>query len=97
MLVKGKQTREVVLAPESALVPRSGENYVFRIDHGKVVEVKVKLGERRGAEVEILEGLAPNALVVTAGQLKLRTGDAVEVVESTDEPAAKKASKRDGT
>jgi membrane fusion protein, multidrug efflux system len=97
VLVKGKQTREVVLAPESALVPRSGENFVFRIDHGKVVEVKVKLGERRGAEVEILDGLAPNTLVVTAGQLKLRTGDAVEVVDSAPGPAAKKAATRDGT
>jgi len=97
VLVKGKRTREVVLAPESALVPRSGENFVFRIDHGKVVEVKVKLGERRGAEVEILEGLSPNTLVVTAGQLKLRTGDAVDVVDGTPEPAAKKAAEKDGT
>jgi membrane fusion protein (multidrug efflux system) len=97
VLVKGKQTREVVLAPESALVPRSGVNFVFRIDHGKAVEVKVKLGERRGAEVEILEGLTPDALVVTAGQLKLRNGDAVEVVDGALEPAARTSAKRDGT
>jgi membrane fusion protein (multidrug efflux system) len=97
VLVKGKQKREVVLAPESAIVPRSGETFVFRIDHGKAVEVKVKLGERRGAEVEIVEGLLPNALVVTAGQLKLRNGVAVEVVDGTPEPAVSKAAKRDGT
>jgi membrane fusion protein (multidrug efflux system) len=97
VLVKGKQTREVVLAPESALVPRSGENFVFRIDNGKAVEVKVKLGERRGAEVEILEGLLPNTTVVTAGQLKLRDGDAVEVVEGAPGPAAKRSATRDGT
>jgi membrane fusion protein (multidrug efflux system) len=97
VLVKGKQTREVVLAPESAIVPRSGETFVFRIDHGKAVEVKVKLGERRGAEVEIVEGLLPNALVVTAGQLKLRNGVAVEVIDGRPEPAAKKSAKRDGT
>ena len=53
ILVKGKQTREVVLAPESAIVPRGGETFVFRIENGKAVEAKVKLGERRGAEVEI--------------------------------------------
>jgi len=97
VLVKGKQTREVVLAPESAIVPRSGETFVFRIDNGKAVEVKVKLGERRGAEVEVLEGLVPNAVVVTAGQLKLRNGAAVEVVDGGPEPAAGKAAKRDGT
>ena len=82
VLVKGKQTRDVVLAPESAIVPRGGETFVFRIESGKAVEAKVKLGERRGAEVEVLEGLAPNAQVVTAGQLKLRNGVAVEIVDA---------------
>lgn len=82
LLVRGKQTREVVLAPESAIVPRSGETYVFRIDNGKAIEVKVKLGERKGAEVEIVEGLSPNAEVVTAGQVKLRNGTAVEIVDA---------------
>jgi membrane fusion protein (multidrug efflux system) len=94
VLVKGKQTREVVLVPESAIVPRGGETFVFRIDAGKAFEARVKLGERHGAEVEILEGVLPNAQVVTAGQLKLRNGMAVEVIE----PAQKKAAaKKDGT
>jgi membrane fusion protein (multidrug efflux system) len=101
VLVKGKQTREVVLAPESAIVPRGGENFVYRIDAGKAIEAKVKLGERRGAEVEILEGVMPNAQLVTAGQLKLRNGISVEVVERGAEPAgrkrAKDAAKKDGT
>ena len=82
VLVKGKQTREVVLAPESAIVPRGGETFVFRIENGKAIEAKVKLGERRGAEVEVLEGLAANVQVVTAGQLKLRNGVAVEIVDA---------------
>jgi membrane fusion protein (multidrug efflux system) len=42
----------------------------------------VKLGERRGVEVEVLEGLLPDAQVVTAGQLKLRNGVAVEIVDA---------------
>src|SRR5262245_11555440 len=97
VLVKGKQTREVVLVPESAIVPRGGENFVFRIEAGKAVEAKVKLGERRGAEVEILEGVLPNALLVTAGQLKLRNGAPVEVIETEAVPAIKKAeAMRDG-
>jgi membrane fusion protein, multidrug efflux system len=89
VLVKGKQIREVVLVPESAIVPRGGETFVFRIDAGKAIEAKVKLGERYGPEVEILEGVLPNAQVVTAGQLRLRNGIAVEVIDH--EPAAKKA------
>jgi membrane fusion protein, multidrug efflux system len=95
VLVKGKQTREVVLAPESAIVPRGGETFVFRVDAGKAMETRVKLGERRGAEVEILEGVMPNTQVVTAGQLKLRNGAAVEIVDSGQTPGA--ARKRDGT
>jgi membrane fusion protein (multidrug efflux system) len=88
----------VVLAPESAIVPRGGETFVFRIDAGKAIEAKVKLGERRGAEVEILEGVPPNTQLVTAGQLKLRNGVAVEVIDAGPAPAEKKAAgKKDGT
>jgi membrane fusion protein (multidrug efflux system) len=94
VLVKGKQTREVVLAPESAIVPRGGETFVYRIDNGKAMEAKVKLGERRGAEVEIVEGVMPNTQVVTAGQLKLRNGTPVEIIESQPEPDAGKAADR---
>ncbi len=98
VLVKGKQTREVVLAPESAIVPRGGETYVFRIENGKAMETRVKLGERRGAEVEIVEGLVPNTQLVTAGQLKLRNGIDVEVIESAPTPVENKsAAKKDGT
>jgi membrane fusion protein (multidrug efflux system) len=96
VLVKGKQTREVVLVPESAIVPRGGETFLFRIDAGKAIETRVRLGERLGPEVEILEGVLPNTQVVTAGQLKLRNGVAVEVIEP--EPVARKAAaKKNGT
>jgi membrane fusion protein (multidrug efflux system) len=97
IIVRGKQTREVVLAPESAIVPRGGENFVFRIDNGKAVEAKVKLGERKGAEVEILEGVTPNTQLVTAGQLKLRNGAAVEVVDAGAAPAGKGGARKGGS
>jgi membrane fusion protein (multidrug efflux system) len=98
VLVKGKQTREVVLAPEAAIVPRGGETYVYRIENGKAMETKVKLGERRGAEVEIVEGVVPNTQLVTAGQLKLRNGIGVEVIDSAPAAADKtSAAKKDGT
>lgn len=96
VLVKGKQTREVVLAPESAIVPRGGETFVYRIENGKAMETKVKLGERRGAEVEIVEGIVPNTQIVTAGQLKLRNGISVEVIESAPAPAEKKSTAKKG-
>lgn len=41
----------------------------------------VKLGERQGNRVAIVEGVEPGEMVVTAGQLKLNNGTRVEVIE----------------
>lgn len=93
IVVKGKQTREVVMAPEGAIVPRGGDTFVYRIENGKAVEAKVKLGERRGGEVELVEGVLPNTMIVTAGQLKLRNGAPVEIVNT----AASAEPRKEGT
>lgn len=82
--IKGLQNREVVLIPESAIVPKAGETFVFRVEGGKAAESRVQLGERKNAEVEVLTGLVANSVVVTAGQQKLRDGTAVEVVPSAE-------------
>ena len=82
ILIKGAVQRDVVVVPESAILPRAGDNFVFRVSDGKAREVGVKLGERSDATVEITEGVTPGDLVVTAGQHKLRDGAAVEVVAS---------------
>ena len=71
---------EVPVVPEAALVPAPGDTqFVYRVEDGKVRRVNVTTGQRRDAMVEIVEGLAPGAVVVTAGQLKLREGAAVKV------------------
>lgn len=82
IVVKGRESREVVTVPESAIVPRGGESFVYIIEGGKAVERKVTLGKREGGNVQILSGLAARSMVVVAGQLKLRDGVAVEVVQS---------------
>lgn len=84
--IQGLASREVTVIPESAIVPRGGEAFVYRIDNGRAVEARVKLGARKDAEVEILEGLDAKATVVTAGQQKLRDGAMVEIITAT--PAA---------
>lgn len=86
IVIKGKAEREVVTVPESAIVPKGGETFVYRVEAGKAVETKVALGNRGDGAVEILEGLLPKAVVVVAGQQKLRNGAAVEVVESASAP-----------
>jgi membrane fusion protein (multidrug efflux system) len=86
ILVKGQQSREVVMVPESAIVPRGGETFVYRIENGKATEARVEVGERRNGEVEILQGLLADTAVVTAGQQKLRNGADVEVIVSDERP-----------
>ena len=42
----------------------------------------VQLGETRGDQVAVLKGVAAGEKVVTAGQLKLRNGAAVQINNS---------------
>lgn len=80
VLVKGLATREVVIVPEAAILPRGGDTFVYRVESGKAFETRVKTGERKNGEVEILEGLLGQAVIVVAGQQKLRDGSPVEIV-----------------
>lgn len=76
-------THHSVVLPESVLVPQAtGEKAVFVVtdqpDKGKVAELKiVEIGERMAGEVEVLSGIKEGDTVVTAGQLKIRSGDQV--------------------
>ncbi|HEX2216510.1 MAG TPA: efflux RND transporter periplasmic adaptor subunit [Xanthobacteraceae bacterium] len=78
--IKGMKEEEVVVVPESAIVPRGGDTFIYRIENGKAVEARVRLGQRKNGNVEVVEGLAPDSMVVTAGHQRLRDGAAVEVV-----------------
>ena len=78
--VKGQVKRNVLVVPEAAIVPRGEDKIVYLVSNGQAVEVKVELGNRNNGMVEILDGLAEEAMVVTAGQQKLKNGSAVEIV-----------------
>lgn len=78
-----KLKEDALTIPEQAIVPQGDSQYVFKIDDGKVKLIKVTLGMRRSGRVEILDGLAVDDEVVTAGQLKLRDGTLVSVVSKT--------------
>lgn len=73
------QRKNVLMVPEQAIVP-GAQPAVFKVVEGKAVLVRVKLGERRAALVEVVDGLVEGDVVVTAGQLKLREGAAVRAV-----------------
>jgi len=77
------QLKEDALSvPEQAIVPQGDSQFVFKIVDGKVKMTKVVTGTRREGRVEIVEGLSAGDQVVTAGQLKIRDGTAVSVVDS---------------
>lgn len=80
VIVKGKEEKRVVTVPESAVVSRGGETLIYRLEDGKAVETQVTIGRRRNGQVEILQGLAANTQVVTAGHGRLRNGSEVEIV-----------------
>jgi len=84
------ERKSVLMVPEQAIVP-GGQPAVFKVVDGKASLVKVKLGVRRTAQVEVVEGLAAGDLIVTAGQLKLREGAAVRPVGEGAPPAAPQA------
>lgn len=67
-------------APEESIVPVGDQHFLFKVVDGKAVYTRVKLGERSRGDVEIVEGLNPGDVVVTAGLLKIRDGMPVAVL-----------------
>ncbi|MFC5300353.1 efflux RND transporter periplasmic adaptor subunit [Azospira restricta] len=84
---------DALMIPEQALVADPQQAFVFTVVDGKAKKVPVKTGLRRGAQVEVVEGLKEGDVVVAAGQLKLRDGapvrDAAAPPPGTPAPAAK--------
>lgn len=76
-------TREnAMFVPEQAIVPVGDRVQVYRVVDGKSVPTFVRAGQREKGQVEILEGLTPNDMVITAGHLKLpRPGMPVTIVQ----------------
>ena len=75
-------SRSSVTVPEAAIIPRSTGTVVFIATGDKVREAKVRTGKRSNGAVEILEGLAAGAQVITAGNTRLSDGAAIAIVPS---------------
>ncbi len=81
--------------PEEAIVPQGGKQFVIKVVNGttpnsRVTQrAEVKLGLRSPGKVEVLEGLEPGDLVVTAGQQRVqRDGTEVRVLDMAAAPAS---------
>ena len=89
--------RDSIVIPEEALFPVGDEKYVYKVVDGKALRQKVGIGQRREGRVEIVNGLARDDVIVTAGAIKLREGVAVTIANSaapapvgkSDEPPSK--------
>ncbi|WP_202911127.1 efflux RND transporter periplasmic adaptor subunit [Ancylobacter sp. TS-1] len=85
VVVKGRETRDAVFVPESAIVPRGQDRLVWQVVDGKARQAKVQLGQRLNGEVEV-SGIPAGAMIVVAGQGRLQPGVAVEVVAPPPAP-----------
>lgn len=82
LTIKGV-TRQTVTVPESAIVQRGTESFIFVAEDKTASERKVRLGKRMPGIIEILEGVDAGAEVVVAGTTRLSNGAAIEVIAST--------------
>jgi membrane fusion protein, multidrug efflux system len=97
-LIIGEKGDSIVV-PEAAVAREGDVEYVWVVQSGKVGRRRVITGTRENAQIEIVHGLRPDELVVTAGQLKLYNGAAINITNMgdnlalDDEPAESDKSK----
>ncbi len=99
-VIVGERTN-ALMVPEEAIVPQGQEFFVYKVVEGQARRVPVKIGVRRDARVEVVEGLQAGDQVVTAGMRLSRDGQPVRIVpqqgKALDQSAAaKKAPAPDG-
>jgi membrane fusion protein (multidrug efflux system) len=76
------ERQSALMVPEEAIVPLGDDFFVYTVADDKARRVRVKLGVRRDAMVELLEGVKAGDRVVTAGMRVQRDGQPVRVVNA---------------
>ncbi|MEY3220323.1 MAG: hypothetical protein RIT27_1680 [Pseudomonadota bacterium] len=82
-LVLGERENALII-PEQAIVPQGGDSFVFKVQEDKAILTKIKLGQRRTGDVEVIEGLNAGDSVVIAGQMKLHPNATVMILPSQE-------------
>ncbi len=67
------------MVPREAVREDGGKKIVFVLREGRLSRVEVTLGEARGTEMEVMDGVAPGETVVTGGPKGLKDGQKVVV------------------
>lgn len=71
---------DATLLPKAALQGGGDDSVVYVVADGKAKRTRVRLGRETGGRVQVLDGIAPGAMVVTVGQAALRDGVDVQVL-----------------
>jgi membrane fusion protein (multidrug efflux system) len=77
---------DAVIVPRDCLVERGADRSAYVVDNGAIKVVKVKVGISNRSQMEILAGVQPGAMLVSAGQAMLAEGQKVKPV--TAKPGA---------
>lgn len=78
-LVLNTEKRAVLIPNQAAQISQKGP-FVYVVKSDDTAELRpVKLGQRQGDDVVVLEGVAPSERVVLAGQMLIRPGGKVHV------------------
>ena len=88
--------QNALVIPEEAIIPQGGRTFVVKVVAGEKADtwvsqrVAVKLGLRQPGKVEVLEGLAADERVVTAGHQRLQKDGTVVRLVDLSQPAGGK-------
>lgn len=88
--------QNALVIPEEAIIPQGGRTFVVKVVAGEKADtwvsqrVAVKLGLRQPGKVEVLEGLAADERLVTAGHQRLQKDGTVVRLVDLSQPAGGK-------
>lgn len=83
--------RHLIALPESAILLRDGDAYVYRVEGDRVRLQSLAIGERREGRVEILDGPDTHTTVVESGVAFLADGARVRIVPQSSATAMRVA------
>lgn len=69
--------RQVLMVPETALMQRSSQVFVYTINDNEAEMLQIQTGVRRDGWIEVFSGLEENQNVITEGVIKVRDGASV--------------------
>ena len=77
-------SREMALQiPRSAVIEESGETTVFVVADDVAEKRVIRTGYSDAGNVEVIDGLTDDDVVVVVGQMNLKTGSKVSVINTT--------------